>query len=961
MAQGYTIYKDYGKEILRIRITEDFHLAYDLPDTNTGYHFLTRDDATGQVGKVSINVLSNFYISDGTLTDDRNVEIGDKSLSFEYDGTSLVGFDRHGFGVSTTNTADDAIIPRFVITEGDRAEVQFWNSRLWFNDDVVDDYYSNDGFDLLVRNQATGYMEKISASSIVPAFPNEEVVYGTGGGMASSSTFTYDGTFVLIPQLLISTVSSVAGINNILVYDGNEVKQTTFSDLLSANNGVTGSGTLNYLARWTPDGVTLGIGATRDDGTNVGFGIAPDASYRVNISGTLRVTGASYHNSTVVLNHTDPVLAFINGSGTNPFSGNNAIINLYDNYLRLVDAGTSQKGINIDLPNGRVMIGNGIFSQAPVGMLHVTGTYTASSAIARGTYNNVALVAASTNDVLVGLDINNTFTTGAFGGVTRYAIRTLTGNILFGSTTITNNDNFFLFSTGSSPLFTVQTASQTGKLINLNGQPNQNFGFGIEGGGSNYGLAVYSASTVIASFESNGGLIIGSTYATTVNGIANGLIVQTRGLVGTSTDSGIYTWDVAGTARFSGITYIHGGGGTSLRLKGAGAGATNTVGVGFYDSNDVRTGFVGDYTSGDTAIRLYSDGTIVGLSTSSGDALTITGVNSVFTGSITATANGHRFGFLQLLTSGNAASTGTGITITGSDSTFDLQGSGTGGIRDIFKFRIYNSEGTYKTLTNSAGTTHSVIRVFGGFGGTPNVNNLNGATIYLTPTYDFTGNIRTGTTIWGIKYEPTIALLTGVSSHVAIETVTGDIIFNSTSGNTLIGGATINPSYKFDVNGAARIQGTLSVAGIDYQSGSANMRLIGGGTSSLRIRIFTTDGWGGMHWTDQAETTTLWSVGINTVGGSVPVGIGVTITSNRAVVNSASILELYSLDKGFLPPRMSIAQWLAIPDTQGLMGYATDDNSIMWHDGTGALGLRYNRSTSKWQGYTEGIGWVDLN
>jgi hypothetical protein len=215
MAQGYTIYKDYGKEILRIRITEDFHLAYDLPDTNTGYHFLTRDDATGQVGKVSINVLSNFYISDGTLTDDRNVEIGDKSLSFEYDGTSLVGFDRHGFGVSTTNTADDAIIPRFVITEGDRAEVQFWNSRLWFNDDVVDDYYSNDGFDLLVRNQATGYMEKISASSIVPAFPNEEVVYGTGGGMASSSTFTYDGTFVLIPQLLISTVSSVAGINNI--------------------------------------------------------------------------------------------------------------------------------------------------------------------------------------------------------------------------------------------------------------------------------------------------------------------------------------------------------------------------------------------------------------------------------------------------------------------------------------------------------------------------------------------------------------------------------------------------------------------------------------------------------------------------------------------------------------------------------------------------------------------------
>jgi hypothetical protein len=47
----------------------------------------------------------------------------------------------------------------------------------------------------------------------------------------------------------------------------------------------------------------------------------------------------------------------------------------------------------------------------------ITGSVTAASAIARGTYLNQTLVAAANNDVLVGLDINPTFTNGAFTGV----------------------------------------------------------------------------------------------------------------------------------------------------------------------------------------------------------------------------------------------------------------------------------------------------------------------------------------------------------------------------------------------------------------------------------------------------------------------------------------------------------------------------------------------------------------
>jgi fibronectin-binding autotransporter adhesin len=48
----------------------------------------------------------------------------------------------------------------------------------------------------------------------------------------------------------------------------------------------SGSGTTNYLARWTGTN-TLGIGATQDDGTNVGIGTAP-ATYKLNVNGTGR-------------------------------------------------------------------------------------------------------------------------------------------------------------------------------------------------------------------------------------------------------------------------------------------------------------------------------------------------------------------------------------------------------------------------------------------------------------------------------------------------------------------------------------------------------------------------------------------------------------------------------------------------------------------------------------------------
>jgi hypothetical protein len=83
--------------------------------------------------------------------------------------------------------------------------------------------------------------------------------------------------------------------------------------------------------------------------------------------------------------------------------------------------------------SGNVAIGTSTLGTATE--LTLGGSQTASSAIARGGLINTTLVAAANNDVLVGLDINPTFTNGAFTGVTNYALRT-SDNIL-----VTNNRN----------------------------------------------------------------------------------------------------------------------------------------------------------------------------------------------------------------------------------------------------------------------------------------------------------------------------------------------------------------------------------------------------------------------------------------------------------------------------------------------------------------------------------------
>jgi hypothetical protein len=170
-------------------------------------------------------------------------------------------------------------------------------------------------------------------------------------------------------------------------------------------------------------------------------------------------------------------------------------------------------------------------------MLTVSGTETASSAIARGGLINTTLVASANNDVLVGLDIQPTFTNGAFTGVANAAIRIGNYSAAGGS----NPSNIDLGASFSS------TAGQNLKLklFNTNTDRSSLYGFGVSAqsldyfsGGGNH------------SFYSN----IGATLYMRLFGNGN-LLLQNGG---TFTDAG-FRLDVNGTARVQGSGTFTGG------------------------------------------------------------------------------------------------------------------------------------------------------------------------------------------------------------------------------------------------------------------------------------------------------------------------------------------------------------------------------------------------------------------
>ena len=216
----------------------------------------------------------------------------------------------------------------------------------------------------------------------------------------------------------------------------------------SANNGNGGSltynATTNFLSLKSPynsgtialslEGNTNSVQFHNTSGTvvskfvsstgNLLIGTTTDAGYKLDVNGTARIQGNSLIKTSNTANN---VIGFEvqNSAASTAFQ----IFN--DGQARFYSNVTYYSTITV---NDILARNIGLtFNTNGTRSTNFIGNVTAASALARGVFFNNTLVAAANNDVLVGLDINPTFTNGAFTGVENIDLRTKGTGLVVGS------------------------------------------------------------------------------------------------------------------------------------------------------------------------------------------------------------------------------------------------------------------------------------------------------------------------------------------------------------------------------------------------------------------------------------------------------------------------------------------------------------------------------------------------
>jgi len=241
------------------------------------------------------------------------------------------------------------------------------------------------------------------------------------------------------------------------------------------------------------------------------------------------LTGGTTTNGTVPVQAFLITSAFQNSSGTATYIviNNNPTINTSGTH-----SGAFRGYYYNPTLTSLVGVTDHISYQSTSGRMIVSGAVVTQSGLGQGAFFNNTLVAAANNDVLVGLDINPTFTNGAFTGVTNLGLRSYSG--------------FNLYSSGNGHFLTATSTTSTDGTLHFRRSAGNNGPVKLQLGGS----------VVLNSNDSTGEIQMsyGSGYFLTVfaHGTEAMRIPLSRNvLIGTTTDSG-YKLDVNGTARVQG-------------------------------------------------------------------------------------------------------------------------------------------------------------------------------------------------------------------------------------------------------------------------------------------------------------------------------------------------------------------------------------------------------------------------
>ena len=683
---------------------------------------------------------------------------------------------------------------------------------------------------------------------------------------------------------------------------------TTWQTVLSGGGGgggVTGSGTTNYVARWTGSS-SIGTGVLYDNGTNVGISnFSPSTKFAVtgdvalNLGSDYTTTGVQ---SDVALGTTSAVR--YNGGATATFYGiaggsDGKILYLHNpsNYtLTLAD----QSATDLTAAN-RIITGTGADLPIPTNT-SVTLQYDATASRWRVTgSSNAAKALAAGSDTQVQYNNN-----GTMAGTSGFVYDYTNGRVGIGTASPTQLLSLY----GSTPTITLgDSASGTTTTIG-----NSAGALALTTAGSNSITFTQAGSEKMRIWGSNGYVGIGTTSPTnilslgggaaqtfwmernpTANTAGNGLTVQAGGATSAATDKNGGTLTLsAGTAT--------GTGSSSIAFQTATAqGSTNTTdnapttkvtilgngNVGIGTASPVTTLDVGN--SSGSAFRVAPTAsevnyvTVSGAVTGSGPAiaaggsdanialhLTAKGTNSVYVesnsnavGIFTGVASG-----VNYLTFSNAA-TGQGPTMqaTGADTNIPLNllSKGSGSI-------IFNVNGAVQTKITNTASAVDYVTLTGGVTGTP-------GTVTVGAGGSDT-NINVAITPAGSGY-------TLLSGNVGIGTATPQSKLHIQAGEVQVGSS--GTSCSATIAGAVRFSGTSL-----YVCDGTNWDVVGGsggGTlpSLTNGSIWVGNGSNVATAVALSQDVTITNAGVATVGKIQNVSVGApTGTAGSGVVLATS-------------------------------------------------------------------------
>ena len=625
----------------------------------------------------------------------------------------------------------------------------------------------------------------------------------------------------------------------------------------------------------------------------------------------------------------------------------------------------------------------------------ISGTVNASSAIARGQLINTTLVAAANDDVLVGLDINPTFTNGAFTGVQNVALRTNTttanaGTVWYYFINNNNGNSRSIFvvdnaanglSGGSIALRSYGTSfSETLSGVNLTGGASMIVNanaynapglFLNNGNGTNSFLAFAVRAGEGFRLHSSQNIGVGTTidagYKLDVNGTIRGGVIYgssyrltaypTYPLLYNSGSTIIIEAPTAGGS----LSFVPGFNGTTTLNYGSGAfnGALNSFSIsrtysaaaGFGTAYGVKLDVTFNETGGSknyvgyfaNYIETSFLGTVGNLIQLQRDSLDRFIVNR----------NGQAF--LPTLTNATHTSQVYYNTTTG-ELTYGALPTPATPILDA--------------VTTAGNTTTNAITVGGltiSNGSASITKTTAGATLTLTPNASDNAIVINNSGF--IKFTSGVdSFIRGNSSTFSVLDASyvskvqfhwgGSASWINTGGNLLIG-TTTDAGYKLDVNGIGRFGVNASSSSITIGQTATNTGYIinatGYAANQYAYRFHNLNGGAAFFSGNNQQVIHRLDGGFQ---GNTTLQInGSSIVSGSSQLTS-SILELNSTIQGFLQPRMTNAQAVAIttPAT-GLQVYDTTNNKNLLYNGT----LWQNIATETWvsaQGYTNNTGTV---